>query len=264
MFRAGFGFNTAVPLAQVYPQTSSIAFLQHQSSGVSSRVAVLNASEGVYEQPGVLPPNAATVYELRDLQGYDSLQTGQYKAYLNQLNGNRESSPQENGNMDLSHYEAVVSKNAAAETDAEWILSPVPLGAATPALVDGGTYVYHQLLPTYTRAWTQSAQPIPAKILQDSATHLVIQPQAPGNLILADQYYPGWKASTPGGAALPLIEGPKVFRTIPNAPAKQPITVTYAPTSFLLGLYLACAALTAVGISLGQKIAGGFQRHRQQ
>ena len=266
LFRAGYGFNTAAPLTQVYPETQSIAFIQRQSSGTAGagpRVAVLNAAEGVYEQPGVLPPNAATVYELRDLQGYDSLQTGQYKAYLNQLNGNQESSPQENGNMDLSHYEAVVSKKAAAETDAEWILSPVPLGTEIPSLTDNGMYVYRQLASTYSRAYTQATQPIPAKVLQDNATRLNIQPQATGDLIVADQYYPGWKARVPGGTALPVVEGPDVFRTIPDAPSNKLITMAYEPTSFLLGLYFACVVLAATGVVLGQKIAGSVQRHRQ-
>ncbi len=267
LFRAGYGFNAAATLAQVYPVTPAIAYLQRQTesspSGGASRVAVLNAANGVYEQAGVLPPNAATVYGLRDLQGYDSLQTGQYKAYLNRLNGNQESSPQENGNMDLTHYEAVVSKKTAAETDAEWILSPVVIGTGAPSLVDNGADVYRQFAPTSGRAWTAAGQPVPAKVLLDAPTRVILQAQASGDLVLADQYFPGWVARGPSGVELPLIEKPEVFRTIPNVSANEQVTLLYKPTSFLFGLYLACAGLLAVGIALGQKIAGDIHSHQR-
>ena len=159
--------------------------------------------------------------------------------------------------MDLTHYEAEASPKTAADTDAEWIVSPVPLGNAAPEISEGQLSVYRQFSPTRGRIWTQnenSDKISPALVPEDIPTRIVLQTQSAGKLVVADQYYPGWSAES-GGKTLLVSESPSVFRTIQDVSSSQTITLRFAPTTFLLGLYLACAALLTCGTAIGYAMA---------
>jgi hypothetical protein len=97
LFSFGIHFNPTCRPEEVYPPTKLTNWLKENAG--SSRLMVINRNWSLYKEPDVLlPPNAATVYGLYDMQGYDSLFPKRYKEFVDtQLQ--MDSSPPENGNM---------------------------------------------------------------------------------------------------------------------------------------------------------------------
>ncbi|MFQ3549558.1 MAG: hypothetical protein SNJ70_07385 [Armatimonadota bacterium] len=98
LFSFGANFNPICDKKYIYPQTETISILKELSSP-TKLIAPINSKWSLYKTPeAILPPNAAMVYGLYDVQGYDSLYTRKYKDLSSRLQGG-DSSPMENGNM---------------------------------------------------------------------------------------------------------------------------------------------------------------------
>ncbi len=246
---ANGGYPLSARHAEVYPVTPAIAFLQAHAG--AERIMPLNRTWDLYAPPpAVLPPNAATVYGLRDTQGYDSLLTGRYMAWAAQLD-NGSPAPQENGNMVFTRG---YSSPQAQEAGARWIVSrgPLPLsGALRQAFTDGDTFVYENrtALPR-VRVTAGSGT---ARIVQEMPTRVTVEvdgASGPGALTVADQWYPGWRTSV-NGKETPLLPQPDVFRTVrytASGPAMR-VEMRYQPTTLLVSLYgmnLAFAAIAGI------------------
>ena len=99
LFSFGTNYNPTSDRKLIYPQTKLTAKLK-QIAG-NSRIAPINPNWSLFQTPkAILPPNAAMVYGLYDVQGYDSLFTKQYKDLMHSVQG-EDPSPPENGNMVL-------------------------------------------------------------------------------------------------------------------------------------------------------------------
>jgi hypothetical protein len=99
LFAFGINYNPTCERSKVYPKTELTTRLK-QIAG-DERIAPINPEWSLFETPkAILPPNAAMVYGLYDVQGYDSLYTRAYKHDLDLIQG-QDSSPIENGNMVL-------------------------------------------------------------------------------------------------------------------------------------------------------------------
>ncbi len=99
LFVFGINYNPTCERYKVYPETELTTRLK-QIAGYA-RIAPINPSWNLYKTPdAILPPNAAMVYGLREVAGYDSLFTRSYKAQIDAILG-EDSSPVENGNMVL-------------------------------------------------------------------------------------------------------------------------------------------------------------------
>ncbi len=98
LFAFGMNYNPTCDRAKVYPDTDLTRFLQTNSG--DARIAPINNSWSLYAVPkAILPPNAAMVYGLNDLQGYDSLFAKPYKDRIAAATGVSDPCPPENGNM---------------------------------------------------------------------------------------------------------------------------------------------------------------------
>lgn len=106
----------------------------------------------------------------------------------------------------------------------------------------------------------------PVEWLEDSATRVALKTRsdAPGFLVLADTYYPGWTA-TVDGVSTPVLLANYTFRGVYVPAGEHTVTFGYAPRSVALGFALTGAtillvALAAVGlVALGRRrrAAGG-------
>ncbi|MCE5200639.1 MAG: YfhO family protein [Armatimonadota bacterium] len=97
LFAFGINYNPICDRSKVYPNTPLTKKLQ--SIAKNSRIAPINSHWSLYKTPDtILPPNAAMVYGLYDVQGYDSLFTREYQKNL-ALIEDIDPSPPENGNM---------------------------------------------------------------------------------------------------------------------------------------------------------------------
>lgn len=254
LLAAGYGFNRTTAPRNVYPVTPLIAFLQaHKAEG---RIMPINrrwSFDPFKPPPAILPPNTATVYGLDDVQGYDSLLTGQYFQFAIALDGGSPAPP-ENGNMVFTYG---LGSREAREAGARFVVTQEPLPGATPVFQDNGAYVYEdkRALPR-TRltgerlsaegiGFVSSPQP-PTRWRLLAGTESLSPPRT---VVVADQWYPGWRAYF-GGQEAALERGPDIFRTITLTPKQlthsatnNPLEMRYEPMAFRVGLYALCLAL---------------------
>jgi hypothetical protein len=245
LLAAGYGFNRTTDPRNVYPVTPLIAYLRlHRAEG---RVMPVNrrwSFDPVEPPPVILPPNTATVYGLDDTQGYDSLLTGQYFQFAITLDRGSPAPP-ENGNMVFTYG---LGSREAREAGARFVVTREPLPGAAPVFQDSGAYVYEdkEALP---RARDAAGKAIGT--VTSPPTRVVVLKGAfpPRQIVVADQWYPGWHAYFGGREAI-LTRGPDVFRTItltPKqltiSPTNNPIEMRYEPEAFRVGLYALCLAL---------------------
>ncbi len=103
LFAFGINYNPTCERAKVYPETELTRFLRDNAG--DARIAPINSSWSLYQTPkAILPPNAAMVYGLNDVQGYDSLFAKYYKVSIAAATGVSDPCPPENGNMVFAKF----------------------------------------------------------------------------------------------------------------------------------------------------------------
>jgi hypothetical protein len=236
------------------------------------RILPLNRKWSLYEAPpAVLPPNGAMVYGLRDAQGYDSLFTGQYKAFANGLArtdryGVKDASPREVGNMVFAQDANAPQSPALA---AAFAVTPSTLDSKrfSAELAPSGDPIYNRgqemaiyALPRSEKRAHLVAQGAfagefaPPEWLEDGATRLRLRVSASiaANLLLADQFFPGWKARIDGKeVAIQRRADVSIFRSVPLETGTHEVAFSYEPAGFRTGLYLALFACLSLGIAIG-------------
>ncbi len=261
LFSTGFAANPTAPPETVYPETPGIAYLRQQAG--HARVWPVNRRWSLTNPPpAVLPPNGAMVYGLRDVQGYDSLLTGQYKAWANRFArpnafGGRDASPPEVGNMVffqdvhsplaplLGASQIVTFAPAAPQFDPTGTPEGTPLYDAELAV-----YALPNALPRAALASdppAETAAPGHASLVwrQDDPTRVTLETNAPVPTILTlrDQFYPGWRAWVDDRpVAITRAADAPIFRAVAVPPGAHRVAFRYEPASFRIGLYLACLA----------------------
>ncbi len=243
LFVTGFGYNLTAERAEVYPPTRFTDTLARIAA--HDRILPVNHGWSFGGPSAVLPPNGALVYGLRDVQGYDSLFPGAYKAFMNRMaKPEADASPPEVGNM-------VFAKNPlnplVPSAGVRCIVSQTPLD------IQGAQEVYVDPLHVYVltavpgRAYAMTADGTPATVawLEDEPDHLTLSVHSPDSaqLRLADEAYPGWHASI-DGREVPVARD-DVFRRVAVPAGRHIVRFEYRPVSFRFGLYLMLAALTA-------------------
>lgn len=259
LFSAGMPVNPTAKIEAVFPETPGIKYLVEHTE--HERIAPINQGWSLYKSPpAVLPPNAGMVYGLRDVQGYDSLLTRQYKEFANKSAlpnriGTVDASPAEVGNM-------VFFQNPASPllqfTGARFVVMRAAGSREASAAAPSG-----ELIPSSDTAMQLYAVPQPLERVR----LLTNQPQTKSNryewkedypnrivlyvdsytsdtrLVLADQWYPGWKAFVDGKeVAIERDEATGIFRQIAVPLGQHTVMFRYSPVSFRLGVYLACVA----------------------
>ncbi len=256
LFSTGYLMNPTAQPSQVYPVTAGIKQLQaevgHQRIWPVNSVWSLDQSP-----PAVLPPNGATVYQLRDVQGYDSLFTGQYKAYADRFArvnaaGLKDSSPPEVGNMVFFQNPNV---SGASDTAARFVVTlpaqaegsgTVSLAPSTQPIYQGEDMNIYPLKNAVGRCSTLlvNGQPGPKPtFLRDGLNNVSVKVTMPttGYILLQDEYYPGWLAAINGHRA-PISRNQRVFREVALPSGPSTITFSYVPAAYRLGVYLLCLA----------------------
>lgn len=240
LFAVGMDYNPTSTNGDVYPETPLISSLKQQSG--HDRIAPINNSFSFSGPSSILPPNGATVFRLRDVQGYDSLFPGEYKALMDEiaapLDPQFKSSPLQVGNMvfaknpfspllPLTGTRLIISKQSLVLPGSSYVegvyISPLP-GATGRARVEGGAL-----------RW-----------VSDDVTRVELECTSPAasSLRLADQLYPGWVASIDGVPTL-LHRSDRIFRSVDVPAGTHRVTFSFRPASFQVGLYLSLILLSA-------------------
>ena len=79
--------------------------------------------------------------------------------------------------------------------------------------------------------------------------HLEADVRAPALLVLADSFYPGWRA-TVDGAAAPILRADLMFRAVALSPGRHTIVFSYEPSSWRWGAAISLATCTVLGAVL--------------
>jgi hypothetical protein len=273
VFAWGVGFLPAAKADRVYAQTELTRKLQSLPPG---RVLPITRREDWRLQStptALLPPNAATVYGLRSVQGYDSLYPQTWREYAARAERG-DPSPPTNGNMMLVEKWASPEWNLAnlryiASTDALNADSLKPLGEFDDV------HVYENKA-AFSRAWasadpvaviTGASAPTPVTVTDrgPNAVHLEVPGAGPTTVVLADATtvvladattvvladvdYPGWRAFGLGGSALPVQPFEKTFRSVAIDRAGA-IDMAYVPSTVIVGLFLTLCAIAAIAALL--------------
>lgn len=267
LFLVGIAINPTAPIGSVYPETPGIKLLREQAG--HERIFPINQRWSLYKSPpAVLPPNAAAVYGLRDVQGYDSLLTGQYKAFANLFAlpngmGVVDASPPEVGNMVFFQN---VNATLVPNTSARFGITPsAPTAAYAPQSVPPGNPLYQgdrdmviYALPN-GRPRAEIVGPAangaaPVVWREDGPTRVTlgVRTGSDGVLNLNDQFFPGWHANVDGR---PVTIGRQaaapIYRAVPVPAGEHVVSFRYEPAGFRVGLYLAlfcCTVTTAFAV----------------
>ncbi len=280
LFAAGMGLNpTALP-EEVYPETPGIVWLRANAG--HERIMPVNRRWSLYSAPpAVLPPNAAGVFGLMDVQGYDSLFTGVYKAFANGFAlpnraGVRDASPPEVGNMVF-----IQDPNAAGagELAARFAVTPdphsrafatdaAPEGSPEPA-GDAGMAIW-PVRSSSPRAEFLPDSGAPAESgrwMEDGATRVALSRDGVEacRLSLHDAWYPGWRAEVDGKPAAVEPDPQKpIFRRVAVPAGARVVRLRYEPASFRLGLFAACVAAGLLAAAATRSHLGAPRAHASQ
>ncbi len=89
-----------------------------------------------------------------------------------------------------------------------------------------------------------------------------VQAEKPGLLVIADAWYPGWRATVDGQPA-EILHANLLYRAIPLGAGVHDVTLEYAPESWRIGSIVSLAALTVLVIYFSAILVGRFMRARR-
>jgi len=265
LLAANGSYNRTSRAPDVYPITPLVSFLQAHTG--DSRIMPINRVWGLSQPPqAILPPNSATVYQLRDLQGYDSLLTRRYIAWAGTLDGGSPAPP-ENGNMVFIYG---IGAQQARTAGAQWIVSLRPL-APNPDFrlayqgTDGFVYQDMRALPRARSMGTAQN----SRVTESAPTRrlLTIRDGRATQITLADQWYPGWWSREKELPWKRIGRTEDIFQSIVidgSATAPTQIETRYRPASFQAGLYALCLTLAWAAGLLGKCVIARTRPKRRQ
>ncbi len=230
----------------------------------------------------VLPPNTASLYGIYDLEGYDSMFTARIQHLLNLIAHGNPYQPLPEGFINLSilnhpnhpFYDIL---------NVKYLLCPPQLEVADYRLVyDGNTRIFlnpyalariyspimlfkvkdeaHELARMFLpqalggeMAVTSQTglksifelESLYPEIIDISPTHKSIEIREPGKgmIVISDQYYPGWRA-TSDGRELHLYRVNGIMQGIMVSEQDTLIHLSYQPMSYRLGIYLSLLGIS--------------------
>ena len=130
-------------------------------------------------------------------------------------------------------------EGVAAAADA---LSDPAFDPALECLIDRDSPGYSGLLPIVD---APGEELVACELIDDSPERVTVRltSHAPGIVVLADTFDPGWKA-TLDGASTPILQANGIFRAIATPAGEHEIVFRYRPRSFIAGAAISLAALT--------------------
>ena len=139
-----------------------------------------------------------------------------------------------------------------------WIVhraSPVPasrtLAAVSSPSFDPAQVVLLDGDPSDQGQSDQTRPPFAEPVLRDGLNRVTIRTvlNAPGYLVLADTWYPGWQARVDGEPTA-LLRANHAFRAVQLTAGEHVVEMVYRPTSVLVGAAASVATLGLILLSL--------------
>lgn len=276
LFLCNMRFNPAQDPAMLYFETESLRLLRAQAR--HSRVLALRAPGRDFLNAMI--PNCNLPVGLAEVQGGDAMYPRRYREFVEFVETRRQGKPVKLGNaigFSSPDTPGVDFLNAG------YVLSACELKSPKLKLVDASDlYVYRNraarpraflvhrarvepparvlealaaegfamdrvaaleqrpALPPEPQRGAESARIVEAR---NGMVRVQVHASANALLVLADQYFPGWRASVDGKPA-PVYAANYILRAVAVPAGHHTVEFRYVPATFRLGLYLSLAALS--------------------
>lgn len=205
---------------------------------------------------GVIHPNLNLLVGLADFRSFDGLYPRNYVEALGRIEGFGLDRAVENF---FSHgwMFDVRPGNLGADLLDRYAVGYVVSGEEVVApgfsLVRSGDYRVYRNDQAWPRARTEpgdvgtagAAAFVPAKIFAETSGRVEVEAWGPGRLILADTYFPGWRAEV-DGRAVAVIPAEGFFRAVELGAGDHRVAFKYEPVGFRVGLWAGVSALVAL------------------
>jgi hypothetical protein len=208
-----------------------------------------------------LPPNAATAYGYDSVQGYDSLFPRLYGRFAAEVCPEGYT-PITNGNMVLLDDPWSPALDAAA---VKWVAVG---GSQEPPRDTHVRYEFPGLVLWENQAALPRFRHVAGPRVAGSVESVPDRPTGDpcrlecdvsaccgGRLVVADTFFPGWRASI-DGQPTPIRLEPPAFRSVDLPQGAREVTMVYAPSSFAVGAFVTCLALALMGGWVAWDLAG--------
>jgi len=244
----GYGYNRATAPASVYAVDRAVEAIVHYPT--PRVLSLTRAWRFTGPEEAALPPNAATVLRLRDVQGYDSLMPWWAKHGAAQVAG-VDPSPLINGNMVLIGERGLASLDA--EGLAERGVGLILAGPRTARDVEraGLADVVSAVEGLALLAPVVAPRPVPEHAGPNRMTATAFG--ADGSDLVRETFDRGWRVRTESGELLiPLLDRSTGFTRIAEAErvSGRTLRLSYEPGSFAVGAFVGLAGV-AVLAALG-------------
>ncbi len=193
----------------------------------TSRVAIVNQNWSMFQIPkAIFPPNTASLSQIHELGGYDSLLHRDTVAMLQDIDGGG-AAPNENGNMMFVKPKLDVQKLAAAGVSQ--VYSAIPMPGLGVGQEQSGYWIYE--VPGPGRLSAKGGE---ATLSFEGYDRQTIDVTAGTTQVIErDRMMPGW-TDTSSRKELP----DSLWRTIDVAPGQTKIELRYRPPGLRTGLVL--------------------------
>lgn len=251
LFRFGWKYTPFVPKLYLYPDTAPTAFLEEKSSNEVFRID--------REKAEILPNATWMAFRLMSPSGYDPMALKEYVSdYDRILNHRPEASPSRYSEIDTYDAEAmgyfnvkylmVVKRDRDGKIGGELINGAIDQRVWNKVFETRDTAILENTkYQERTRIVDSNGRKAEGKawITQYTNDRIVVGfSNINGSyLLLADTYYPGWKA-TINGKQTKIGDYIKPFRVVDiRGVDKGEIIFEYKPKSFSVGLFISCFSL---------------------
>lgn len=252
----GHGTNLTAEPSRVYARTALTNELR--ALPPSERVLALTDDWSFGRSPtAVLPPNAAMVFGIRDIQGYDSLFAAHTKSYLMRANGGRQPCPAINGNMVLLGQNgpdpvAAIDPELLRRMGVTRILSrhalPDAWGARDLGQRGHGVSLYE--LPSLPAPGPAVTGLTANTVAFGGESYAAVDEQP-----TREAYYPGWYSVGPDGQRECGMSD-RMFRTVPPGAAGA----VFLPATYWVGAFVSLVALSGLCAMAARAWVGARRR----
>lgn len=253
MFRFGWKYIPFVPEKIVYPDTPITLFIKEKSTTELFRIE--------RERAEIMPPATWMQYRFMSASGYDPMTRADYvKVYQEKINGNnsgfisRYSEPERYDSKALGEFNVkyllVVKRDEVGRIPGENINHAIDLTEWSKVFETEGTAILENSNYLPRARYVDSSE---GEVLVTSYTPNTVkvsfQNGSSKALLLADSWYPGWKAFVNSKeVAIEKCEG--IFRCVNLDDDSGEVVFDYQPESFWLGLKVSAVSLVLVLIAL--------------
>ncbi|MDO8452896.1 MAG: YfhO family protein, partial [bacterium] len=256
LFRFGYKYVTFTKREYIYPPSKITDFL---------------ISKKTEEQPfrvlggDVIPMNLLAPYGLETASGYESFYPLSYSVHLAKVNdGDLKQATGRYGDIkryDLDFIDRMNVKYILG-LKRDKIAKPSKTGKTSyifeveklkPVFEDGSVIVYENT-KAYPRAYLEGqGGSVKGEVFYENYTPnkstLKVNSPEDADLIVSDQYYPGWTAKV-DGVQTDMSPVEDVFRGIKIKAGEHTVEMEYKPKSFYDGLKVSAASLLILGLSM--------------